>query len=89
MDATTQFEDIHHSKKADEHMLNLYIGDFYNPDAEKESWEDYVRRKQREEANQMSFTQKAILIGVFLVGFSLLYNYIVGADNGDVKSSSL
>ena len=51
MDATTQFEDIHHSKKADEFMLNLYIGDFYNPDAEKESWEDYVRRKQREEAN--------------------------------------
>jgi cytochrome b involved in lipid metabolism len=45
MDATTQFEDIHHSKKADEFMKELYIGDFYNPDAEKESWEDYVRRK--------------------------------------------
>ena len=55
MDATTQFEDIHHSKKADEHMLHLYIGDFYNPDADGESWEDYVRRKQREEQAQMNF----------------------------------
>ena len=45
MDATTQYEDIHHSKKADEHMIDLYIGDFYNPDADGESWEEYVRRK--------------------------------------------
>ena len=45
MDATTQFEDIHHSKKADEIMKELYIGDFDNPDADGESWEDYIRRK--------------------------------------------
>jgi cytochrome b involved in lipid metabolism len=44
-DATTQFEDINHSKKADLLMKDLYIGDFYNPEEEKESWEDYVKRK--------------------------------------------
>jgi cytochrome b involved in lipid metabolism len=49
MDATTQFEDINHSAKAFEYMEGLYIGDFQNPDDNKESWEDYVRRKQREE----------------------------------------
>lgn len=27
-DATTQFEDISHSEKADEYMKDLYIGDF-------------------------------------------------------------
>ena len=27
-DATTQFEDISHSSKADEYMKDLYIGDF-------------------------------------------------------------
>ena len=55
MDATTQFEDIHHSKKADEYMRELYIGDFHNPDHESESWEEYVKRREREQAGQMSF----------------------------------
>lgn len=54
MDATSQFEDIHHSKKAAELMRDLYIGDFYNPDEEKESWEDYIKRKKKEEEGQMS-----------------------------------
>ncbi len=36
-------------------MRELYIGDFHNPEAEKESWEDYVKRKQKEEEGQMSW----------------------------------
>jgi len=32
-------------------MKQLYIGDFYNPEEEKESWEDYIKRKQKEEEN--------------------------------------
>lgn len=45
MDATTQFEDINHTKKADELMEELYIGDFRNPGEDKESWEEYMKRK--------------------------------------------
>ena len=45
MDATTQFEDINHSVRAFKDMEELYIGDFVNPEDNKESWEDYVRRK--------------------------------------------
>lgn len=44
-DATTQFDDINHTPKADEYMRQFYIGDFYNPEEEKESWEDYIVRK--------------------------------------------
>ena len=44
MDATVQFEDINHSKKADEFMKDLFIGDF-KMDGEDESWEEYVRRR--------------------------------------------
>ena len=45
MDATTQFEDINHSAKAQELMRGMYIGDFLNPEEQKESWEDYTKRK--------------------------------------------
>jgi hypothetical protein len=27
----------------------LFIGDYINPEEQKESWEDYVQRKAREE----------------------------------------
>jgi hypothetical protein len=30
-------------------MRKMYIGDFFNPEEAKESWEDYTKRKQREE----------------------------------------
>ena len=59
-------------------MRGLYIGDFYNPEEEKESWEDYVRRKQKEEENQMSTFQKLILIAIFIFAASFLYNYLTG-----------
>ena len=36
-------------------MLELYIGDFHNPENEKESWEEYVKRREREQEGQMSF----------------------------------
>ena len=35
-------------------MKEFYIGDFYNPEEEKEDWETYVRRKKLEEESQMS-----------------------------------
>lgn len=83
MDATTQFDDIHHSKKAYNLMRDLYIGDFYNPEEEKESWEEYVRRRQKEDENQMSLFQKFVLIGLFLFVFTFLYNYIVETSDSD------
>ena len=64
-------------------MRELYIGDFYNPDAEKESWEDYVTRKKKEEEGQMSTFQRLILIGIFVVAFTFLYNYIVNVPDAD------
>ena len=36
MDATTQFEDISHSPRADELMKDLYVGDFVPPQDEDE-----------------------------------------------------
>ncbi len=54
MDATTQFEDINHSAKAQELMRGMYLGDFINPEDQKESWEDYTKRKQREEEGQLA-----------------------------------
>lgn len=53
MDATSQFEDIHHSKKARNLMKEFYIGDFANPE-DKESWEEYIGRKKKEEEESMS-----------------------------------
>lgn len=78
MDATTQFEDINHTDKAFVLMKDLYIGDFKNPGDDKESWEEYMKRKQREEENQLSLTQKLVLVGLFIVVFTYLYNYLTG-----------
>jgi cytochrome b involved in lipid metabolism len=76
MDATTQFEDINHSAKAHELMRKMYVGDFYNPDEAKESWEDYTKRKQLEEQGQLSIVQKLVLVGLFLTVFFYLYTYL-------------
>ena len=80
MDATTQFEDINHSDKARVFMKDLYIGDFYNPEADKESWEDYVKRKQKEEEGAMSPTLKFFLIAIFVMTVTLMYNYLMVTD---------
>ncbi len=62
-------------------MKGLYIGDFYNPEEEKESWEEYIRRKKREEDAQMSPMQKFILIGIAIMVFAYMYNYLTNTNN--------
>eukprot|EP00347_Sterkiella_histriomuscorum_P023894 403333018 len=78
MDATTQFEDINHSVKALKLLDDLCIGEFKNPDDDQEPWEDYIRRKQKEEEAQLSTWQKLVLVGLFIITFSYLYNYLTG-----------
>jgi hypothetical protein len=58
------------------HMLDMYVGDFHNPDAEKESWDNYIKRKEMEEANAMSSTTKLILFAIFVISMNLLYQYL-------------
>ena len=65
-DATSQFDDINHSEDANVFMEDLYIGDFYNPDEDKESWEEYVRRIEAAEANKMSTNLKIVIILLFV-----------------------
>ena len=60
-------------------MRKMYIGDFINPDEAKESWEDYVQRKQREEQGQLALWQKLILVGLFLTVFFYLYTYLTSS----------
>lgn len=64
-------------------MKDLYIGDFYNPEEEKESWEEYIKRKKREEESQMSPMQKLLLIGVAILIFAYMYNYLTNTDHKD------
>jgi hypothetical protein len=64
-------------------MKDLYIGDFYNPEEEKESWEDYIKRKKKEEDAQMSPMQKLILIGIAIVAFAYMYNYLTTGGTDD------
>jgi cytochrome b involved in lipid metabolism len=79
-DASTQFDDINHSSKAAQYMKGFYIGDFYNPEDEKESWEDYIARKQKEEDNKMSPYLKIFLACIFLFAFSYLYQHLTGGS---------
>ena len=76
MDATIQFEDINHSEKAQDLMRKMFIGDFINPDEQKESWEDYVKRKEREGQGQLALWQKLVLVLMFLGVFFSLYTYL-------------
>jgi hypothetical protein len=59
-------------------MKDLYVGDFYNPENDKESWEDYIKRKKKEEDAQMPPMQKLILIGIIVIAFAFAYNYLTG-----------
>ena len=59
-------------------MKGFYIGDFLNAEEAKESWEDYVKRKQREEQSQLALWQKLLLVGLFVVVFFSLFNYLTG-----------
>lgn len=57
-------------------MRDMYIGDFHNPEEEKESWEDYVKRKQKEEESSMSTNAKLILIAIFVSVLYFIYGYL-------------
>jgi hypothetical protein len=36
-------------------MRDLYIGEFLNAEEAKESWEDYVKRKKKEDEGKLKF----------------------------------
>lgn len=58
----------------------MFIGDYINPDEQKESWEDYVQRKAREEEGQLATWQKLILVAIFFGIFFGLYTYLTKAS---------
>jgi len=57
-------------------MKEFYIGDFYNPEEEKESWEDYIKRKQKEEEAATSLNTKGILFAIFIAAAYGCYYYL-------------
>jgi hypothetical protein len=57
-------------------MREYYIGDFYNPEEAKESWENYVKRKKREEGNNLKGWQQALLFAVYALIFVGLFYYL-------------
>ena len=75
-DATTQFEDINHSAKAQDLMKAMYIGDFINLEDEKESWDKFQNRKEQEDSGQLVLWQKLILVALFIAVFLSLYSYL-------------
>lgn len=46
-------------------MKDLYIGDFVNPEDEKEPWEEYLKRRSREEKAEEENKQRMIMVAVF------------------------
>ena len=57
-------------------MKQFYIGDFYNPEDEKESWEEYIKRKQKEEENKMSPYLKIFFACIFFIALTFLYQQL-------------
>jgi hypothetical protein len=57
-------------------MREMFIGDFINPEEQKEPWEDYVKRKAREEQAQLAIWQKLVLVAIFLGVFFSLYSFL-------------
>ena len=57
-------------------MKNFYIGDFLNAEEAKEPWDQYVKRKEREEQGQLKIWQKLILVAIYFSVFFMLYNYL-------------
>lgn len=88
-DATTQFEDINHSAKAQIAMRDLYIGEFFNPEEAKESWEDYVKRKKREDEGKLKLWQQAILLLVYAAVFFGLYTYLKSGPTKEQLTATL
>lgn len=57
-------------------MRDMYIGDFINEEDMKESWEDYVKRKQAEEKGKLSPVMRGLLLLVYGLVFFGLYYYL-------------
>ena len=57
-------------------MKGMSIGDFINPEDQKESWEAYIQRKKREEEGQLSLPVRILLVAGFVIVFKLLYTYL-------------
>ena len=68
-DATTQFEDISHSPKADEYMKDLYIGDFEPEDDGVNSAGGILGNESKQDDDTMSrvFLALAILGVIFFL----------------------
>jgi hypothetical protein len=62
------------------YMRELYIGDFKDPDAGDESWDQYIKRKEKEDASKMSNTQRLILIAIFGAVVFYLYQYLTAGQ---------
>ena len=75
-DATTQFEDINHSPKADKFMEELYIGDFEYPDDDKNSKGGILENEQKTKGQQ-DLTERAILAIAVLAFIAFLYLQVV------------
>ena len=69
-DATTQFEDIGHSEKADEYLKELYIGDFKPPE------DDDAGKRAALAAEDDGMLTKLILVVVFLGILGFLYTQV-------------
>ena len=70
-------------------MRDLYIGEFYNPEEAKESWEDYVKRKKREDEGKLKLWQQAILICVYAAVFFGLYFYLKSGPSKVEQTAAL
>jgi cytochrome b involved in lipid metabolism len=86
MDATSQFEDINHTPKAQLLMREMYIGDFYNEEELKEPWEDFVKRKKAEGEAGLQLWQKALLVIAYAAVFFGLYFYLTSWPAGSPKN---
>ena len=65
-DATTQFEDISHSPKADEYMKDLYIGDFNPPDDGSSSSKGILEKEKSGGGDDDMLSR--VFLAVFVIG---------------------
>ena len=70
-DATTQFEDISHSPKADEYMKDLYIGDFEPEDDGNNSKGGILGNEGKDQGGDDLMSRLFLALAVFGVIFYL------------------
>ena len=75
MDATTQFEDIAHSEKADEHMKNLFVGDLVIKDDGENSAGGILGNEAK--GGDDDLMSRALLAIAFLAIIYFLYTSVV------------